>query len=98
MRNFLKQSTFALPDGESLAIRELSAGGRRALIDVTQGKKGDAFLMAAITVRAGCPEFAELSPEEVLDLMPAELLNEIAGAVLRLSGIAMDSEAQAEKN
>ncbi len=98
MRDFLKSSTFELPCGEALAIRELSAGGRRALVEVTRSHAGDAFLVAATAIKAGCPEFREMSLDEILDTLPAELLNDLATAVFALSGIASGDEAQAEKN
>lgn len=98
MRDYLKSGTFALPDGETLVIRELSAGGRRALIDSTKAHKGDPFMVAAVTAQYGVPELRELTPEAVLDLFPPDLLNDMAGAVLRLSGLLAESEAQAEKN
>jgi len=98
MRHFLKEAAFTLPDGEALTIRELSAGGRRALIEETKSYKGDVFRMAAVTVRYGCPEFADETVDAVLDAMPSELLNDLSTAILKLSGISVDSEAQAEKN
>ncbi|MBK6585378.1 MAG: hypothetical protein IPG20_21375 [Gammaproteobacteria bacterium] len=98
MRDFLKSSTFELPDGEALAIRELSAGGRRALVEVTRSNAGDAFVIAATAIKAGCPEFKDSSVDDILDALPAELLNDLATAVFALSGIASGDEAQAEKN
>jgi len=98
MRNLLKSSTMPMPDGEPLAIRELSAGGRRALMESTREHKGDVFMLYAVTAKHGCPELSGESVETILDSWPAEILAEIAGEVLKLSGIAPDSEAQAEKN
>jgi hypothetical protein len=65
---------------------------------VTREHKADPFMMAAVAARASVVEFAELTAEQVLDLLPPDLLNDIAVAVFRLSGLAAHSEAQAEKN
>ena len=96
MKSYLKTSTFTLPDGESITIRELSAGARRELVDVA--KAGDTFLMAATAARAGCSELSGKTPQEILDEQPIELLNDLAAAVMKLSGLGGESEAQAEKN
>lgn len=98
MKSFLKSEPFPLPDGDTLTIRELSAGGRRALVEATREKKADPFMVAAIAARAGVVEFADHTAEQVLDLLPMDLLNEIATAVFKLSGLSVESEAQAEKN
>lgn len=98
MRDFLKSSTFDMPDGEPLTIRELSAGGRLALMEATRTHKGNGSVLAATVVAKCCPEFAGCSADEVLDRLPITLLGEIAAAVYALSGIGVGDEAQAEKN
>jgi hypothetical protein len=98
MRDLLKSSSFTLPNGDALAIRELSAGGRRALVEATKEHKGDPFMVAAVAVKAGCPEFKESALPDILDAFPADVLNDVSVAVLRLSGLIADAEAQAEKN
>jgi hypothetical protein len=98
MKSYLKESSFKLPDGESITIRELSAGGRRALMEASEKSKGDHILFAAVAAKAGCPDYANESPEAIMDNLPIELLQELAGAVLSLSGISATDEAAAEKN
>ncbi len=55
-------------------------------------------MIAATAIKAGCPEFKDSSVDDILDALPAELLNDLATAVFALSGIASGDEAQAEKN
>lgn len=98
MRNFLKSSTVEMPDGEPLVIRELSAGGRRALMEATREHKGDPFMLYATTAKHGSPELFGETVEDILAAYPPDLLATVAGEILKLSGIAADSEAQAEKN
>lgn len=100
MRSYLKESTFTLPDGETLIIRELSAGGRRTLTEAIKNKdaKPDGFLISALTVKAGTPSLSDVTVETLMDEQPAELLGEIAAEIMKLSGVSTDSEAQAEKN
>lgn len=98
MKSYLKTGEFVLPDGESLSLVELSAGGRRALFEHSKEMRGDPFVLSALAVKYGCPELRDKTPETILDDLPAELLNEIASAVLKLSGISVGDEAQAEKN
>ena len=98
MKSYLKESTFDLPDGEKLVIRELSAGGRRALMEASRKYAGDHLYFAAVAAKASCPAYAEETPESILDALSMEVLQALAEAVLTLSGITAQAEAQAEKN
>lgn len=98
MKSYLKESVFTLPNGETLTIRELSAGGRRALLEAGKRHDGDNLYFAAVAVKAACPQFADETPESILDAMPVDYLHPLAEAVLALSGVTAAAEAQAEKN
>lgn len=99
MRSFLKSSTYPLEEGEPLVIRELSAGGRQAVLEATRGgEKSSPRHLAAVAVQASVPEFSGMTVAEVLAALPDTLLFGLAAEVYRLSGIALGSEADAEKN
>lgn len=98
MKSYLKESTHTLPNGEALVIRELSAGGRRAILEAGKKHAGDYLYFAAVAAKSACPEFAGETPEAILDALPAEYLTPLAEAILALSGLTAQSEAQAEKN
>lgn len=98
MRSYLKTGEFTLPDGEALGICELSAGARRALHEQRKENAEDPYSFAAIAVQFGCPEYRSETVQAILDAFPSELLNELAAAVLKLSGISTEAEAEAAKN
>lgn len=97
MRSYLKEQDYELPNGELLKIRELSAGGRRQLIEASKKAANDVLLYSAITVKAGVPAFSGETVEDILDSMPTEWLLALAQAIMAMSGM-QETEAQVEKN
>jgi len=98
MKSYLKESSFTMPDGESIVIRELSAGARRALLESREKSNGDNILFSAVAVKMSCPSYYTESTQNIMDSMTLETLQELAAKILVLSGVGASDEAAAEKN
>jgi len=87
-----KKESYKLPDGEEIAISELTLKQRGKL---HVAAKKDPIDAQALVVCMGCSLFEESDLDAVKD-MPGDLISDIADAILSLSGLSDDEDA--EKN
>lgn len=87
----LKTKTISVGGIDGLVIRELSAGQREQLLKLVHDNTP--LTMAAKTVAMCCDIFEEGDDEALLTSVPAEVLMDISGQILALSGIG-DADAK----
>lgn len=81
---------------ESFTVRELSARQRKDLFKMHKDEIDPIEIQAHI-IKMGCPAFKDKDLDSIFDL-PGSLYDSLANAVLKISGLSDDAEAQAEKN
>jgi len=89
----LRESTYPLPNGYELPIRELTAAQRGRLRELAN--QGDPMRANAEIVVMGCPMFEPDDVDAIL-AMPGGLVTGIADAILELSGIGESAEDEAK--
>lgn len=93
LTGLLKQREVELSTGHTITVRELSYKGYCEMRDAAQ--QDDNAMAGAVTVWYGVPEFQDrYTPEDIATLMPIELLDEITGHVMDISGVVDQEEAQ----
>ena len=83
-------------DGQKYDARELSAGQRKELFKMYKSE-ADPMETQAATIQMGFAAFKDKSIDEILDL-PGTAFSSLADAIMMVSGLADDSEKEAEKN
>ena len=76
-------------------IKELSARQRMELFAL-QKKKLNPLMLQANVIKMGCPEHAEKSVDDILDL-PGQAFDKLATEILNISGLGVDAEGKALK-
>lgn len=89
----LKSEKFTLPTGDEIELHELTAGDRDKVLP--DHKEGSTAKAQARMVALCCPDFSEEDIPSLLKL-PAELLDNMANVVVKLSGLLQEQDAKKE--
>lgn len=87
MPDYLKRASVAIASiGATLELRQLSAKAHAETVRAYDTDK-TGFLAGAVAVKYGVPEWAEKTPDEILDMLTSEQIGEITEAIAALSGV-----------
>lgn len=70
-------------------VKELSALAVKKFMDANEK---NVFEAMAVTCQEGCDQFASMTVEDILNSYPQHVLNELSGAILKLSGLQTEDE------
>jgi len=90
------QSKVITINGEDFTVFEMSARQRQSMFKFYKDEL-DPVEIQANAIKMGCAEFRDKEIKDILDL-PGKAFSDIADAVIAISGLADDSEKDAEKN
>lgn len=95
LSSFVAASTeYELPNGEKITLLELSAEQRNKLQILAQS---DTAAAQSLIVAMACPFLSEDDIDDIKAL-PARDVDAMANSVLEISGLSVNSEAEAGKN
>lgn len=90
IHSMLKRKTINVDGIGEIEIQELSAKGQMAMSEAYKSERQ--FEATFIACQYGVPDWSGNTPDEIAAALPMVVIQEVAGAVLELSGFTEDVE------